>query len=205
MTRPKTNLNNLDVAERYSQFAPVYNQSVESWGYRCYQTAAEIVQQYIPQDQPVLDAGCGTGLVGQALAALGYGDIVGIDISPEMLAQAEALGHYRQVHIQDLKAVPYPFADETFAAIACIGVFSLVADPKPILKEFCRLVRSQGYLVFTQQEVLFAQYHYGDVLAELEQQGVLRCEQISAPEVYLPEREGYGDRTVIFYIYQVLK
>lgn len=201
----RTDLQQLDVVERYTQFAPVYNQSVDDWGYQCYRTSANALQHYVASDQPVLDAGCGTGLVGQALAGLGYTDITGIDISPEMLEQAEDSGHYRQVRAQDLSRTPYAFDDNQFAAIACVGVFSLIADPVPVLKEFCRLVRPQGYLVFTQQEVLFEQYGYADILRGFEQRGELRCESVSEPVVYLPEREGYADRKVIYCIYQVTK
>ena len=53
-------------------------------------------------DGPVLDVGCGTGVVGAELARLGVPVIDGIDISPEMLAKAAAKAHdgrstYRQL------------------------------------------------------------------------------------------------------------
>jgi predicted TPR repeat methyltransferase len=199
----QTDLSKLDVVERYTQFAPTYNQSVADWGYQCYRTAADALQHYVPTDQPILDAGCGTGLVGQALAALGYQDITGIDISSDMLVQAKATGHYREVHLQNLSQTPYSLSENSFAAVACIGVFSLIADPTPVLREFCRLVRPQGYLVFTQQEVLFEQYGYGGILSGFEERGELRRESVSEPVVYLPNREGYSDRKVIYCIYQV--
>lgn len=201
----QTDLHHLDVVERYTQFAPVYNQSVNDWGYQCYRTSANALQHYVPADQPVLDAGCGTGLVGEALAALGYSDLTGIDISQDMLEQAEALGYYRQVQLQDLSQTPYPFADNSFAAVTCVGVFSLIADPTTVLHEFCRLTRPQGYLVFTQQEVLFEQYGYAAILRGFEERGELRCESVSEPVVYLPNRERYTDRKVIYCVYQVLK
>ncbi len=200
----QTNLHELDVVKRYTQFAPVYNQSVDDWGYQCYRTSANALRHYVSNDQAILDAGCGTGLVGQALAAQGFSDITGIDISPEMLEQAEASGDYHQVQLQDLSQTPYPFANNSFTAITCVGVFSLIADPTLVLQEFCRLVRPQGYLVFTQQEVLFEQYGYADILAGFEQRGELRCESISEPVVYLPNREGYDERKVIYCIYQVM-
>lgn len=58
-------------------------------------------------DGPVLDVGCGTGVVGAELARLGVGVIDGIDISPEMLAKAAAKMHegratYRQLFEADL-------------------------------------------------------------------------------------------------------
>lgn len=200
----QTNLQQLDVVERYTHFAPVYNQSVDDWGYQCYRTSADALKHYVPTDQPILDAGCGTGLVGQALSALDYHTITGIDISQDMLNQAAESGYYQQVQLQDLSQTPYPFADNSFAAITCVGVFSLIADPTPVLREFCRLVRPEGYLVFTQQEVLFEQYGYAEILRGFEERGELRCESISEPVVYLPKREGYADRKVIYCIYQVV-
>jgi predicted TPR repeat methyltransferase len=46
---------------------------------------------------PVLDFGCGTGLVGEELARLGVGPIDGADLSPEMLAVAERKDVYRDL------------------------------------------------------------------------------------------------------------
>lgn len=201
----QTDLQQLDVVKRYTQFAPVYNQSVDEWGYQCYRTSAAALQHYIAPEQPVLDAGCGTGLVGQALATLGHTDITGIDISQDMLDQATTSGHYQQLALQDLSQIPYPFPDNHFAAVTCVGVFSLIADPTPVLREFCRLTQPQGYLVFTQQEILFEQYGYADILRGFEERGELRCESVSEPVVYLPKRDGYADRKVIYCIYQVIK
>lgn len=43
---------------------------------------------------PVLDLGCGTGLVAVALSDLRIGTLIGIDLAPRMLAQASAKGLY---------------------------------------------------------------------------------------------------------------
>lgn len=201
----QTNLSELDVVERYTRFAPVYNQSVTDWGYQCHRTAADALRHYVPTNQPILDVGCGTGLVGQALADLGYQNIIGVDISPDMLNLAQQAECYRKILRHDLTQLPYPFVNNSFTAVTCIGVFSLIADPIPVLHEFYRLVCPQGYLVFTQQEILYQQYGYADILKGFEQRGELRCESISEPVVYLPNREGYSDRKILYCIYQVTK
>lgn len=201
----RADLDAIDVTARYSEFAPVYDQSVSDWGYRCWQTVAEALAQHVPTDQPVLDAGCGTGLVGKALSGLGYRNLTGIDISADMLIHAEQSYCYRELRSQDLCQTPYPFSADSFAAVACVGVFSLIADPRPVLAEFHRLIRPDGWLIFTQQELLYHQYGYPEVLAEFERQGALRRMLMSKPEVYLPKREGFTDRKVIYFIYQNLK
>ncbi len=201
----QTDLSELDVVARYSEFAPTYDESVTNWGYQCYRTAAELLQPYVGHEQPILDAGCGTGLVGKSLYELGYQQLTGIDISPDMLERAERLDCYQNLQRQDLSAIPYSFADNQFVAITCVGVFSLIAEPRPVLQEFWRLLQSGGYLVFTQQAVLFEKYDYTKLLQEFEQRGEFQRIAITDPIVYLPQREGYEERTVIYCTYQIHK
>lgn len=51
---------------------------------------------------PVLDLGCGTGLVGLAIADLPIGPLLGVDLSPRMLARAKAKGLYAELHEADV-------------------------------------------------------------------------------------------------------
>lgn len=56
-----------------------------------------------PEAGPVLDIGAGTGLLAEALRALGYaGAIDGVDLSAEMLARAGEKGLYRQLLQADI-------------------------------------------------------------------------------------------------------
>ncbi len=54
---------------------------------------------------PVLDLGCGTGLIGLAIGDLPVGPLVGVDISPRMLAHAAAKRLYAELHEADVLAV----------------------------------------------------------------------------------------------------
>lgn len=51
---------------------------------------------------PVLDLGCGTGLLALVLADLRVGPLTGVDLSAHMLAQAQSKGLYAQLHHADL-------------------------------------------------------------------------------------------------------
>ena len=54
---------------------------------------------------PVLDLGCGTGLVALAIADLPVGPLTGVDIAPQMLAQAAAKGLYAELREADVMEV----------------------------------------------------------------------------------------------------
>ncbi len=51
---------------------------------------------------PVLDLGCGTGLVALALGGAGVGPFTGIDVAPGMLAHARAKGLYDELLQEDI-------------------------------------------------------------------------------------------------------
>lgn len=85
-------LNSSSVAETlatYDSWTESYNEDIGKEKY----TAPEIVSNYVvkhvgPQriiSAAILDAGCGTGLVGQHLAKSGATYLDGIDLSPGML------------------------------------------------------------------------------------------------------------------------
>ncbi len=84
-----------------------------------------------PDDGPVLDVGCGTGLVGEALRAdpACPGPLDGLDLSTEMLdrarTKATADGHpvYAELHTGDLTAV-LDLADGAYGGITSCGTFT---------------------------------------------------------------------------------
>jgi predicted TPR repeat methyltransferase len=78
--------------------------------------------------KPVLDVGCGTGIVGEALRTLGLSTIDGIDISPEMLGQAAGKSDdqgptYRHLIEADLTKT-IDLADDVYAGVVSAGAFT---------------------------------------------------------------------------------
>lgn len=189
-----------EVAAYYNEWASDYNETLASWDYRAPVGVAHLMQQHVPMDRRLLDAGCGTGLSGHALYDAGYRDIVGIDISPDSLIIAEKTGAYRRVHIQNLQEAPFPFDTGSFDAIACVGVLTHVADPAALFREFCRLVTSGGYIVLTHRDDLFDSQDYNGILARLQDEGLWETISVSEPQLYLPNHDDFADRIRVIYI-----
>ncbi len=189
-----------EVAKYYDEWAANYNHTLASWNYQSPADTASLLTQYVPTDHRVLDAGCGTGLSGKALYDVGYRDIVGIDISADSLVVAEQTQAYRHVQPQDLQQVPFPFETDSFGALTCVGVMTYVSDPIAVLREYCRLVSSGGYIVFTQRNDLFDAQDYQAVLSQLHDEGLWDIVTVSEPQPYLPNNEEFGDRILVIYI-----
>ncbi len=191
-----------EVAQYYDDWAASYNDSLASWDYQAPRDVADLMRKYVPTDPAprVLDAGCGTGLSGQALYDVGYRNIVGIDISPESLPFAEKTGAYCHLQTQDLQQTPYPFETDSFNALACVGVMTYISEPTSVLREYCRLVTSGGHIMFTQRTDLFEAQDYNAVMEQLTTEGFWEISLVSEPRPYLPNNEDYGDRILVIYI-----
>lgn len=97
---------------------------------------------------PVLDAGCGTGLVGAALAQRSVAMIDGIDLSRGMLEQARARGVYRNLDKADLTR-RLDIADDAYGAAICVGTITDGHVGPEVFDELVRVVRPGGLVVAT--------------------------------------------------------
>jgi demethylmenaquinone methyltransferase/2-methoxy-6-polyprenyl-1,4-benzoquinol methylase len=95
-----------------------------------------------PRDT-VLDVATGTGAVARELIRQKRCTVVGLDQSPEMLAEARRrLGP--DVRLVDATADRIPFPDGTFDALTFTYLLRYVADPAATLRELARVVRPGG-------------------------------------------------------------
>ncbi len=111
----------------YADWSASYDAEVTENGYATPRRVAEALAQFADRTAPALDLGCGTGLSGVALRAAGFDTIDGIDITPEMIAQAEAKGAYRSLTAM-APGLPIPGGYATIAAIGVIGAGAAPAD-----------------------------------------------------------------------------
>jgi predicted TPR repeat methyltransferase len=98
----------------------------------------------------MLDLGCGTGLGGAAFRP--FADwLVGVDLSPAMVAQAAAKGLYDRLVTADLTDL---LADETgnaakFHLVLAADVFVYVNDLDPVVAAIARVLAPGGFFAFT--------------------------------------------------------
>jgi predicted TPR repeat methyltransferase len=77
-----------EVASVYNAWAATYDRQMVESGYRHPIVGCALTCRHLPRGSaPVLDAGAGTGLLGELLAILGYPHIEAADISAGMLAR----------------------------------------------------------------------------------------------------------------------
>ena len=133
----------------YDAWAPDYDRDVRRLGYKTPETLTATVTKYLhPQKARLLDAGAGTGLVGERLYGQGYRQMVGIDSSRGMLDQAARKGVYRLL-CRMVLGQPLGFADHCFDGAIAAGVFTPGHAPPEALLELIRVIRPGGWLVFS--------------------------------------------------------
>jgi ubiquinone/menaquinone biosynthesis C-methylase UbiE len=93
-----------------------------------------------------LDAACGTGRHAQHLAALGH-EVVGVDLTPEMLARARETVTGAEFLEADL--VDIPAHDGEFDIIVCGLALAHVAELDRAVGELARVLRPGGHLVIS--------------------------------------------------------
>jgi ubiquinone/menaquinone biosynthesis C-methylase UbiE len=103
----------------------------------------------ILDDLPIgtaLDAACGTGRHSAHLAALGH-TVIGVDVSPKMLALAAAKVPGAEFRRGDLHKLPVP--DQHVDLVVCTLALTHIPDLAPVLAEFARVLRPGGHLVIS--------------------------------------------------------
>lgn len=171
----------------------------------------------------VLDVGCGTGILFPLLleAMNGAGRVVGLDISGEMLRQAQAKG-YPVEYVQG-DAENLPLRDEAFDWAICNAVFPHFPHKLRALGEICRVLRrpepaerrAGGRLVIchTASHQAINEFHRsvggvvahdtipdeGEMLRLLQEAGLVEAQVRDEPDRYLAlaRRRGYGGGDLI--------
>ena len=175
----------------YDAWAATYDETLREWGYEAPEKIAELLADHrsgstIPLRAPVLDCGCGTGLSSEALSANGFPSLYGVDVSHESLQLCEKKGLHTELKPCELDAEPLPFPDDTFSAVACVGVLSYVQEFDHIFSEWCRTIVPGGLCAFTTRTWDDDTHGIRSAAAALSESGAWRLRHKSEPSAYMP-------------------
>lgn len=138
-----------DVAAIYDGWASTYDAEMAKAGYRHPPVGLALLARHLPRGAgPVLDAGCGTGLLGDWLGILGFAPVEGLDLSEGMLAVARAKGAYARLHHLALGR-ELPFENGQFAGVISTGVFTTGHVGIEGVPELVRITAVGGPIVLT--------------------------------------------------------
>ncbi|WP_027145539.1 class I SAM-dependent methyltransferase [Mesorhizobium sp. WSM3626] len=167
------------LAQAYAAWAATYDSETASLGYLLPFLITAWVTRHVPAGEgPLLDAGCGTGLSGPSLKALGYSDIAGLDLSDDMLKIAGSRDAYSELR-QAMLGGPLPWPDGYFRAFFSTGVFTISHAPASGLHELVRITKKGGHAIFTVRDQVFESGGFQAVFDELEQGGKWRTVEAS--------------------------
>ncbi len=157
------------VKEFYEDWAKNYNIDIDDADYSGPSIAARLLGQHLSvKNGRILDAGCGTGLVGIELQALGYGNLDGFDLSDSMVEQAASTGAYAEVLGSiDMMRAAESYAPASYDAILSIGVFTLGHVPPEALNVLLMLTRAGGLLVISTRTHYYDQTNFQQLVDEL--------------------------------------
>lgn len=143
------------VLDAYRRWAPIYDYTFGRIAREGRRHAVELINE---GDGKVLEVGVGTGL-----SLPDYDndlEIVGIDLSPDMLEKArervadEELRHVTGLHEMD--AADLKFADASFDTVVAMYVMTVVPEPEVVMRELARVTRPGGQVLlvnhFSQRE-----------------------------------------------------
>ena len=180
--------NNRELEARYDEWADEYDKDLlEEFEWLAPRETVGLFTKYVAREARILDAGVGTGLVGECLIDAGYGDFQGIDLSAGMLDLARGKGFYGELRQMTL-GESLDFADDTFDAVISVGVFTTGHAPAHAFDELVRITKHGGHIVFSLRTDTHAQ-DFGPYLDGLEAAGRWSLVERSEPFHPLPRGE----------------
>ena len=180
--------------DHYEEWAKTYDYDVNIEEY----SGPEYIVSYLKdlQDREdvkghtlkILDAGCGTGLVGKALKKAGYSNVDGFDLSATMVEIARETSAYQSLlaNADMTKKIPH-YTDNQYDIILSCGVFTTGHVPPEALEELIRITKIGGKILVSIRKSYYESTSFEKAYEKLQKNGRVKLldSRVNAP--YLRE------------------
>lgn len=190
-----------DLKAMYDGWATSYDADLQHVGYLHGPVITGLVARHVPsRSAAILDAGVGTGAIGNILSLLGYNNLSGLDMSEGMLAQAAA----RECYVDLRKGVlgeALDFPDGAFDAILSTGTFTTGHAPALAFLELTRILEPGGFLLFTVGTVIWEEQGFRtmlDGLVAARKLAAVETTPIYRPMPFSPLESGFTTRAHVY-------
>lgn len=182
-----------ELLEAYREWAPCYDaDSVGTWGYAAPAAVAKLLAQLEPdRSTAVLDAGAGTGQVGEWLASQGFHNLIAADFSADMLKVAEEKGCYSELHCVDLSNAAV-FPEDSFDNIVSVGTITPNhVESGAVLQNWYRWLKPGGLMCLSIRsdfwvETTCSQDGIPQTCRQMQRRGLWELEQVTDDAQYTP-------------------
>lgn len=139
------------VSRMFDFYAENFDQHLKDLDYRAPSQLVDLVARHAPapeQKWRVLDLGCGTGLVGSAIAPLAR-QVVGVDLSANMLAKARTRQVYQRLEQAEILALMGQEPEGSYDVIVSADVFIYLGKLDDVVRQARRLLSPGGFFAFS--------------------------------------------------------
>jgi len=188
--------------EAYNEWANNYEADLCAMGYRIPAMIASVFTRFVTlETSPILDAGCGGGIQTEPLVMLGYGPVVGVDLSEGMLKVARSKKIYAELK-QATLGESLDFPTSRFAAIISAGTITPKHAPAHSFEELVRVAKPGAPIVFSLRDDPLQEQEYPQMLKKLESEKKWECVFKSCSFQSMP----YGEPEIThrIHVYKVL-
>lgn len=178
-----------ELEDRYDQWAADYdNDLAEEFAWNAPQHASDVFAKHVDRNARILDAGAGTGLVGECLVKAGFGNLVAMDLSQGMLEEAKSKNLYNEFHQMALGGM-LDFATDKFDAVISVGVFTQGHAPARSFDELARITKPGGLIVFSLRVDTYESDGFKEQQTGMEEAGVWQLAEMTNQFQPLPKGE----------------
>jgi len=188
----------------YDDWSDDYDESINHWGYEAPTRVAALLRGHLAspggRKLKILDVGSGTGLVADALSKhKDFEDslLYAMDFSQKSLDIAAKKQLYFGLTPHSFNETPFPYLDNSFDAITCVGCLTYCSDLGSAFREFVRITKPGAIMVISHRTDNMPKdiIHFDGMEVALKWEKVTHIEK----QPYLPGNPNYGDKVLVDY------